>query len=172
MQSIDARTNASASGAAADISRGANGTVMNGGKATKGGWAEALGSQLANRYFASTLCSWCVCVLANPNAARCTYADWWVLCRHATGGEIPGVLPRLSDAELGVTQSTTNTGNVRSLTSAVQRGCGVFACFACFAHHMSVQMFEKFSNTDIDSAGRGGEYTVQVSGAFAHLRSG
>ncbi|KAJ7268041.1 trehalase [Mycena rebaudengoi] len=88
VQSIDARTNASASGAAADISRGANGTVMNGGKATKGGWAEALGSQLANRYFASTLCSW-----------------------HATGGEIPGVLPRLSDAELGVTQSTTNTGN-------------------------------------------------------------
>lgn len=24
------------------------------------------------------------------------------------------------------------------------------------------QMFEKFSNLDVDSAGRGGEYTVQV----------
>ena len=29
--------------------------------------------------------------------------------------------------------------------------------------YMISQMFEKFSNLDIDSAGRGGEYTVQVS---------
>ncbi|KAH9480690.1 Trehalase [Psilocybe cubensis] len=54
--------------------------------------------------------------------------------RHATGGEIPGILPRLSDQELNVTLSIGNTGN----------------------------MFEKFSNVDIDSAGRGGEYTVQA----------
>ncbi|THU99809.1 glycoside hydrolase [Dendrothele bispora CBS 962.96] len=54
--------------------------------------------------------------------------------RHATGGSIPNVLPRLSDQELNVTQSQNNTGN----------------------------MFEKFSNLDIDSAGRGGEYTVQA----------
>jgi alpha,alpha-trehalase len=26
----------------------------------------------------------------------------------------------------------------------------------------ALQMFEKFSNIDIDSAGRGGEYTVQA----------
>ena len=32
--------------------------------------------------------------------------------RHATGGQIPGVLPRLSDAELNVTLSQNNTGNV------------------------------------------------------------
>ncbi|KAJ7205259.1 trehalase [Mycena pura] len=111
VQNIDARTNASASGAAADLNA-MNGTVFNGGNATAGaGWAEALGNQLANRYFASVVCSW-----------------------QATGGSIPGLLPRLSDAELNVTQSATNTGN----------------------------MFEKFSISDIDSAGRGGEYTVQA----------
>ncbi|KAJ7599906.1 hypothetical protein C8J56DRAFT_879673 [Mycena floridula] len=53
---------------------------------------------------------------------------------HATGGSIPDLLPRLSDDELNVTQSVTNNGN----------------------------MFEKFSALDIDSAGRGGEYTVQA----------
>ncbi|KAF9450542.1 glycoside hydrolase family 37 protein [Macrolepiota fuliginosa MF-IS2] len=52
----------------------------------------------------------------------------------ATGGSIPGVSPRLSDPELNVTQSVNNTGN----------------------------MFEKFSAFDLDSAGRGGEYTVQA----------
>lgn len=36
--------------------------------------------------------------------------------RHATGGSIPGLLPRLSDAELQVTQSQNNTGNVRHLS--------------------------------------------------------
>ncbi|KAJ7351163.1 hypothetical protein DFH08DRAFT_648452, partial [Mycena albidolilacea] len=70
--------------------------------------------QLANQYVAGALCSWCV---------------------HATGGQIPGLLPWLLDAELNGTQSTTNTGN----------------------------MLEKFSISDIDLAGRGGgEYTVQA----------
>ncbi|KAF8993496.1 glycoside hydrolase family 37 protein [Cyathus striatus] len=92
--------NATKTGPDADINK-LNGT----------GWAQALERQLANRYFASALCSW-----------------------HATGGSIPGILPRLSDAELQVTQSVNNTGN----------------------------MFEKFSNLDIDSAGSGGEYTVQA----------
>ena len=36
-----------------------------------------------------------------------------MFCRHATGGSIPGVLDRLSDEELNVTQSVNNTGNVR-----------------------------------------------------------
>lgn len=36
--------------------------------------------------------------------------------RHATGGSIPSLLPRLSDAELQVTQSQNNTGNVRHLS--------------------------------------------------------
>ncbi|KAJ7258778.1 Six-hairpin glycosidase-like protein [Mycena haematopus] len=112
VQNLDAKTNASTSGAAADINTLSGGAgVVNGGNATKGGWADALGVQLANRYVASVLCSW-----------------------HATGGEIPGVLPRLSDAELNVTQSAGNTGN----------------------------MFEKFSISDIDSSGSGGEYTVQA----------
>jgi len=58
-----------------------------------------------------------------------------VLCSwRATGGSIPNLLPRLSDDQLAVTNSVNNTGN----------------------------MFEKFSNLDIDSAGRGGEYVVQA----------
>lgn len=103
--------NATKVGPAADISR-LDGTVVNGGNATAGeGWAHALQRELANRYFASALCSW-----------------------HATGGSIPGYLPRLSDQELNVTQSINNTGN----------------------------MFEKFNITDVDSSGSGGEYTVQA----------
>lgn len=35
------------------------------------------------------------------------------LNRHATGGSIPGLLPRLSDAQLNVTQSINNNGHVR-----------------------------------------------------------
>jgi len=102
--------NATLTGPAADINKG-NGTVANGGNATAGeGWADALQRQLANRYITSAFCSW-----------------------YASGGSIPNVLPRLSDAELNVTQSLNQTGH----------------------------MFEKFSNLDIDSAGRGGEYTVQ-----------
>ncbi|THH27598.1 hypothetical protein EUX98_g6595 [Antrodiella citrinella] len=53
---------------------------------------------------------------------------------HATGGSIPGILPQLSEQELNITMSVGNTGN----------------------------MFEKFSISNIDSAGRGGEYTVQA----------
>jgi len=104
-------TNATTSGSGADINKG-NGTVVNGGKAVDGeGWGKALERQLANRYITSAFCSW-----------------------HATGGSIPGLVPRLPDAQLNVTQSIKNTGN----------------------------MFEKFSNLEIDSAGRGGEYTVQA----------
>ena len=33
--------------------------------------------------------------------------------RHATGGSIPGLLPRLSDQQLNVSQSINNTGIVR-----------------------------------------------------------
>jgi alpha,alpha-trehalase len=52
--------NASTTGAQADINLG-NGTVSNGGNATQGeGWRDQLGRELANRYFASVLCSWCV----------------------------------------------------------------------------------------------------------------
>ncbi|KAG6337380.1 hypothetical protein ID866_1703 [Astraeus odoratus] len=58
-----------------------------------------------------------------------------VLCSwHATGGSIPDLLPRLSDSQLNTTNSINNTGN----------------------------MFEKFSNLDVDSSGYGGEYTVQA----------
>ncbi|CCM03727.1 uncharacterized protein FIBRA_05873 [Fibroporia radiculosa] len=103
--------NATATGPGADVSR-LSGTVVNGGNATAGeGWGHALQREVANRYFSSALCSW-----------------------HATGGSIPGVLPRLSDQELNVTQSINNTGN----------------------------MFEKFNITDVDSSGSGGEYTVQA----------
>jgi alpha,alpha-trehalase len=53
---------------------------------------------------------------------------------YATGGSIPDKVPRLSDQELNITHSLNSNGH----------------------------MFEKFSNLDIDSAGRGGEYTVQA----------
>ena len=87
--------NATKTGPGADINR-LNGTVVNGGNATDGeGWAQALQRELANRYFASAFCSW-----------------------HATGGSIPGVLPRLSDQELNVTQSVNNTGNVSRFPSS------------------------------------------------------
>ncbi|KIY65017.1 glycoside hydrolase family 37 protein [Cylindrobasidium torrendii FP15055 ss-10] len=110
-QTLTATANATVSGLAADIHR-VNGTVTNGGNATEGeGWADTLARELANRYFASSFCSW-----------------------RATGGSIPDILPRLSEQELNVTLSVSNTGN----------------------------MFEKFSSLDIDSAGRGGEYTVQA----------
>lgn len=103
--------NASTTGAAADINA-LKGTVVNGGNATEGeGWSAALQRQLANRYVVNCFCSWL-----------------------ATGGSIPGLVPRLSDQELNVTKSITNNG----------------------------MMFEKFSVIDIDSAGRGGEYTVQL----------
>ncbi|KAG8214941.1 glycoside hydrolase family 37 protein [Butyriboletus roseoflavus] len=58
-----------------------------------------------------------------------------VLCSwHATGGSIPGMLPQLPASQLNLTNSINNTGN----------------------------MFEKFSNLDVDSSGYGGEYTVQA----------
>jgi alpha,alpha-trehalase len=89
-QQLSVSANASASGAAADVNA-LNGTVANGGNATQGeGWADRLQRELANRYIASALCSW-----------------------HATGGSVPNLLPRLSDAELNVTQSQNLTGIVR-----------------------------------------------------------
>ncbi|KAH9970761.1 trehalase [Lactifluus volemus] len=103
--------NASSTGSRADINA-LDGTFVNGGNATAGErWRDALARGLANRYFTSALCSW-----------------------HSTGGSIPGLLPRLTDQQLNVSQSINNTGN----------------------------MFEKFSVLDIDSGGSGGEYTVQA----------
>ena len=76
-------------GPKADINR-LNGTVLNGGNATSGeGWAMTLQRELANRYLASAFCSW-----------------------RATGGSIPGIVPKLSDAELNVTGSVGNNGHV------------------------------------------------------------
>jgi alpha,alpha-trehalase len=57
-QPVTQDRNATTSGPDADINL-LNGTVINGGNATESeGWAEALERQLANRYYASTLCSW------------------------------------------------------------------------------------------------------------------
>ena len=54
--------------------------------------------------------------------------------RYSTGGSIPGLLSRLPREDLEVSNSVNDTGN----------------------------MFEKISMFDIDVAGGGGEYTVQV----------
>ncbi|KIM20124.1 glycoside hydrolase family 37 protein [Serendipita vermifera MAFF 305830] len=89
-----------------------NGTVYNGGNATEGeGWVKELQREIANRYMTSVFCSW-----------------------YATGGELPGLLPRLSNETLNLTSSTDQNGH----------------------------LFEKFSALDVDSAGRGGEYAVQA----------
>ncbi|OJA18271.1 hypothetical protein AZE42_04995 [Rhizopogon vesiculosus] len=53
---------------------------------------------------------------------------------HATGGSIAGLLPQLPASQLNLTDSINNTGN----------------------------MYEKFSNLNVDSSGSGGEYTVQA----------
>lgn len=51
-------TNSTSTGPSADLNT-ANGTVVNGGTAVAGeGWSQALQRELANRYFASALCSW------------------------------------------------------------------------------------------------------------------
>jgi len=94
-----------------DISAG-NGTVYNGGNATTNeGWAKALQREVANRYVTSVFCSW-----------------------YATGGSIPGLLPRLPNSTLEITHSTDQDG----------------------------YLFEKFSALDVDNSGQGGEYTVQA----------
>lgn len=88
--------------------------------------------------------------------------------RHATGGSIPSLLPRLSDAELQVTQSQNNTGNVRHLSFILPLPGSWFwlhisgESFSYIPSLSYRQMFEKFSYSDVDSAGRGGEYTVQA----------
>lgn len=111
LRGAQASENVTATGPGADINT-LNGTVVNGGNSSSGeGWTATLGREVANRYFTSVLCSW-----------------------HATGGSIPGLLPRLPNSELNLTNSINNTGN----------------------------MYEKFSILNVDSSGSGGEYTVQA----------
>jgi alpha,alpha-trehalase len=57
------------------------------------------------------------------------YCSWY-----ATGGSLPGLLPRLSNSTLNLTDSTDQNGH----------------------------LFEKFSALDVDSSGSGGEYRVQA----------
>ncbi|EIM86201.1 glycoside hydrolase [Stereum hirsutum FP-91666 SS1] len=112
---LSSGVNATKVGPGADINLlgGGNGsTVLNGGSAAGGeGWRDMLVREVANRYVGSAFCSW-----------------------YSTGGSLPGLLPRLSDAALNISGSINNTGN----------------------------MFEKFSRSDIDIGGTGGEYTVQA----------
>ena len=78
-----------------------------------------------------------------------------MLARYSTGGSIPNLLPQLTDQQLNVSQSIGNTGNVS-------------VAFLRLLHLVLttviviLQMFEKFSCTDIDIGGSGGEYTVQA----------
>ncbi|KAF8319629.1 glycoside hydrolase family 37 protein [Clavulina sp. PMI_390] len=89
-----------------------NGTsLVNGGDSVAGeAWNVVLAREVANRYMSAVFCSW-----------------------YATGGSLPGLLPRLPDSVLNLTHSLNNTGNI----------------------------FEKESMFDVDIAGSGGEYTVQ-----------
>lgn len=90
-----------------------------------------------------------------------------LLCvpRHATGGSIPNVLPQLSPQELNVTKSIGQTGNVSPSRSETYIHTVYTLSFEerFLPNVISLtQMFEKFSISDVDSAGQGGEYTVQV----------
>lgn len=95
-----------------------NGTVINGGNRTADEtWSATLQREMANRYMTSALCSWCVLdfsVHIDRHLSAC-HIYILMIARHATGGSIPNILPRLSNAELQVTQSVNNTGNVRIL---------------------------------------------------------
>jgi alpha,alpha-trehalase len=57
------------------------------------------------------------------------YCSWY-----ATGGSLPGLLPRLSNSTLNLTDSTDQNGH----------------------------LFERFSALDVDSSRSGGEYQVQA----------
>ena len=52
------------------------------------------------------------------------FSFFFLYKRQATGGSIPDLLPRLSNAELNVTQSINNTGNVSSFY-------GLYDCDLC-----------------------------------------
>lgn len=71
-----------------------------------------------------------------------------IFIRQATGGSIPGVIPRLSDAELNVTQSINNTGNVSTL---------ILFSVCDLTYDPFAQMFEKLNTVDVDSSGSGGK---------------
>ena len=89
-----------------------DGTITNGGTKVEGeGWASQLQRELANRYIASVYCNW-----------------------YATGGSLPGLLPRLPDTTLNITHSIGQNG----------------------------QLFEKFSAVNIGASGSGGEYVTQT----------
>ncbi|KAI5995126.1 trehalase-domain-containing protein [Pisolithus albus] len=101
LRGAQASQNVTATGPGSDINT-LNGTVVNGGNSSSGeGWATTLGREVANRYFTSVLCSW-----------------------HATGGSIPGLLPRLPNNELNLTNSVNNTGNMYEKLYTVQAGFG------------------------------------------------
>jgi alpha,alpha-trehalase len=78
-----------------------------------------------------------------------------MLARYSTGGSIPNLLPQLTDQQLNVSQSIGNTGNVRDLPLRLLHSVLTSVI-------VILQMFEKFSISDIDAGGLGGEYTVQV----------
>ena len=89
-----------------------NGTVTNGGIKIEGeGWASQLQRELANRYIAGVYCNW-----------------------YATGGSLPGLLPRLPDTTLNITHSIGQNG----------------------------QLFEKLSTLNVAASGSGGEYITQT----------
>ena len=91
--------------ATADVNA-VNGTVFNGGSATRNEkWRDAMTRELANRYVSAAFCSW-----------------------YSTGGSIPGLLQQLSPAELNTTNSDPSSeGHMFEKFSAVdvdQAGSG------------------------------------------------
>ena len=65
------------------------------------------------------------------------------------------MLAQLPPAQLNLTNSINNTGNVRRLFRYLYVSTGLQLT-------VRFKMYEKFSNLNVDSSGYGGEYTVQV----------
>lgn len=62
-------------------------------------------------------------------------------CRHATGGSIPGMLPQLPPAQLNLTGSINNTGNVRRpiVVSPLDLTCFTPRCTKSFPTSTSIR---------------------------------
>ena len=90
---------------------------------------------------------------------QCVFDYKLILCfsfflfinRHATGGSIPNLLPKLSNSELNVTQSINNTGNVSGFVDihypllCANRLFILLRCLRNFPIWTSIQLVEEES---------------------------
>ena len=132
-----------ATGLSADVNR-LNGTLVSGGNATAGeGWAATFKREMANRCFTSVLCSWCVSLVFFP----CRFVDVVLRApyRRVHSGH---VAPCTTQPDRQYQQHWQRTSSCCRITAR--------------SNVFHTQMYEKFSNLNVNSSGYGGEYTVQA----------